>query len=339
MKLKTIFSILRSQNVFDLIRFMKDWRSLVRMHFLHAAIQSGLLDSLKSPCSKKDLIQKLNVNRPELLDAILEVGLSLKELSIRNGMYRVKGKRSLFLMGSDGDVLSAFIEANVTYYNATYRHFADRLKGAPLADYLQEFGEVIARFSRMAEPYVRHFIGDILKGKAAVRMLDIGCGTGVYLRSAFEMNPNTSGIGIDVDENVVMQARENLNHWDINDQFKVVAGDIRTPPSEISGLFDLITLNNIVYYFPVKERTNLFQSLRKLLSPDGAIAIISYFQSEGKDLAAANLNIVTSSLLDCTPLPDLNEIKSHLSEAGLQRIQATKLIPKSAFFGVVARQS
>ena len=337
MKLKTLFSIFRSQNIFDLIRFMKDWRSLVRMHFLHAAIQSGLLDSLNTPSSKTDLIQKLNVKRPELLDAILDVGLSLRELSFSNGIYRVKGKRSLFLMGSNGDVLSAFIEANVTYYNATYRHFADRLKGAPLADYLQEFGEVIARFSRMAEPYVRHFIGDILKGKTSVRMLDIGCGTGVYLRSAFEMNPNTSGIGIDVDENVVKQARENLNRWGINDQFKVVAGDIRTPPSEISGLFDLITLNNIVYYFPVKERAEFYQSLRKLLSPKGALAIISYFQSDGKDLAAANLNIVTSSLEDCTPLPDLDELKLHLSEAGFQRIYVTKLVPKSAFFGVVAR--
>ena len=337
MKLKTIFSILRSQNIFDLIRFMKDWRSLVRMHFLHAAVQSGLLDSLKAPCSRADLIQKLNVKRPELLDAILDVGLSLKELSFRNGLYRVKGKRSLFLMGGNGDILSAFIEANVTYYNATYHHFADRLKGAPLADYLQEFGEVIARFSLMAEPYVRYFIGDILKGKTSVRMLDIGCGTGVYLRSAFQMNPNASGIGIDVDENVVMQARENLNHWGITEQFKVVACDIRTPPSEISGLFDLITLNNIVYYFPVEERTDFFQSLSKLLSPEGAIAIISYFQSEGKDLAAANLNIVTSSLVDCTPLPDLDELKLHLSRAGFQRISVTKLIPKSAFFGVVAR--
>jgi len=338
MKLKTIFSILRSQNIFDLIRFMKDWRSSVRMYFLHAAIQSGLLDSLKSPCSKKELIQKLNVKRPELLDAILEVGLSLKELSFRNGLYRIKGKRSLFLNRKNGDVLSAFIEANVTYYNLTYQHFADRLKGAPLADYLREFSDVIARFSRMAEPYVLYFIGDIIKEKASVRMLDIGCGTGVYLRSAFEMNPNTSGIGIDVDENVVKQAKENLNQWGINNQFRVVTGDIRIPPSEISGLFDLITLNNIVYYFPVGERADFFQSLRKLLSPEGAIAIISYFQSGGEDLAAANLNIVTSSLKDCTPLPDLDELKLQLSQAGFQYFAATKLIPKSAFFGVVARQ-
>ena len=337
MKPKTIFSILRSQNIFDLIRFMKDWRSLVRMHFLHAAAQSGLLDCLKAPCSRAELIQKLNVKRPELLDAILEIGLALKEISFRNGLYRIKGNRSLFLMGKNGTVFSAFIEANVTYYNLTYQHFADRLKGAPLADYLREFGDVIARFSRMAEPYVRYFIGDIIKRKASVRMLDIGCGTGVYLRSAFEMNPNTSGIGIDVDENVVTQARENLKRWGINDQFKVVAGDIRTPPSEISDSFNLITLNNIVYYFPVEERVDFFQSLRKLLSPGGALAIISYFQSGGKDLAAANLNIVTSSLMDCTPLPDIDELRLHLSEAGFQRIQVTKLIPKSAFFGVLAR--
>jgi hypothetical protein len=53
-----------------LFPIMRDWQAFVRMHFIYAAHESGLLEALSTPASRDDLIQKLNVRRPEILEAL-----------------------------------------------------------------------------------------------------------------------------------------------------------------------------------------------------------------------------------------------------------------------------
>ena len=57
------------------------------------------------------MVQKLKVKRPEILDALLDVGLSVKELVYKNGSYSIKGKRSKAVIGNKGDVLVSMIQA------------------------------------------------------------------------------------------------------------------------------------------------------------------------------------------------------------------------------------
>jgi len=45
------------------------------------------LKALNQPCDRKTLIKKLEVKRPELLDALLEVGLAAKELAVKNERF------------------------------------------------------------------------------------------------------------------------------------------------------------------------------------------------------------------------------------------------------------
>ena len=336
MNLLSTIAMLCSQNPLTLIRSMRDWQSFIRLHFIYSAIESGLLESLKTPSSREELIEKLHVQRPELLEAILEVGLSLGELSYKKGLYTVKGKRSLSAMGSQGDMFVAPIQASVTYYNSVYRNFADRLQGAPLGDYLEDIGDIVARFSMIAEPFIHSFVKNEIAEKEAVRILDIGCGSGIHLRSAAKANPNICGIGIDMDINVVEQARQNIDTWSLSDKFKVIAGDIRTPPDDISGTFDLITLYNILYYFQVEERPALFRSLRSMLSQGGVIAIVSNFRGKAGDIMSANLNLATSSMVGCTPLPNLDEITAQLEESGFINVRKTRFMPGSALYGIMS---
>jgi 4-hydroxy-2,2'-bipyrrole-5-carbaldehyde O-methyltransferase len=321
----------------SLIRFIRDWRTLVRMHFLHAAVDSGLLEALRTPASRDELLQELKVKRPELLDALLDVGLALGELSRRNGCYKVKGRRARSLIGDRGDPLAALIQANVTYYNSVYRNVSDRLRGAPRGEYLEEIGDLVARVSKLAEPYVRRFVKSTVAGRQPMRILDVGCGSGVYLRAAHEANRSATGVGIDMDGAVVEQARRNLERWGMADRFEVMVSDIRELPADLSGPFDLITLYNVIYYIPVAERASLFSSLRSLLSPIGTVAIVTSTESGGRDLFAANLNLATSSMVGNTPLPELDEITAQLDDGGFTSIKITRLVPRSAFYGIHAR--
>jgi 2-polyprenyl-3-methyl-5-hydroxy-6-metoxy-1,4-benzoquinol methylase len=321
----------------NLIRVFRDWRTLVRMHFLHAAVDCGLLEALRTPASRDELLQELDVKRPELLDALLDVGLALGELSRRNGRFKLKGRRARSLVGDRGDPLAALIGANVTYYNSVYRNVSDRLRGAPSGDYLEEVGDLVARVSKLAEPYVRRFVKSTVAGRQPMRILDVGCGSGGYLRTAHEANPSATGIGIDMDGAVVEGARRNLERWGMADRFEVMVADIREQRADLAGPFDLITLYNVIYYIPVAERASLFASLRSLLSPGGTVAIVTSTQSRGRDLFAANLNLATSSMLGNTPLPELDDIMAQLEEGGFSSIETTRLVPRSKFYGIRAK--
>jgi hypothetical protein len=81
------------------------------------------------------------------------------------------------------------------------------------------------------------------------------------------------------------------------------------------------------------------KDLNKLLSPNGILILVMNFHSKGKDISAANLNVVNNSLKGLNPLPDLDETKSLLELSGLTEIEIHQFIPGSMFFGIVAHKS
>ena len=336
MNFKYLVTVLRTMKIPGLFQIMRDWQAFVRMHFIFAALESGLLEALSAPSTRDDLIEILNVKRPEILEALLDVGLSAKELVFKNGSYSIKGKRSKAVLGKEGDLLAAMIQANVTYYSSVYRNAADRMRGAPLGDDLEKIGDVVARFSKIAEPLFRNFTSVIVSKKKSLTVLDVGCGSGVFLQSIFQANSNATGIGIDIDAAVVGQAKQNIENWGLSDKFTIIAGDICSPPDGIGGTFDLITMYNVLHYFTSEKRIELLQTICSMLSPDGKLAIATFLQSKGKDLGAANLHMVNSSLKGLAPLPDLNKMTAELMQSGLNRINTQRLIPGSTFYGIVA---
>ena len=336
MNIKYLISVWRTARIPGLWPVMRDWLPFLRMHFLYAALESGLLQALQTGATRQALIDKLDVQRPDLLDALLDMGLALQELCLRNAVFSLKGKRSKVLATSHGDALAAVIQANVTYYNAAYRHIADRMRGAALGDDLDEIGETVARFSKIGEPILYRFIKSLVSASGPFRILDVGCGSGFVLKTAWQANAKASGIGIDSDAKVAAQARANLDQWGLQDRFNIIAGDIRSQTDAQQGGFDLITAFNLIYYIPLGERSEFFSLLRSLLSPNGRFALVNNFQSKGIDAAAANLNIVNCSLNNLTALPDLEAIKAQLAGCGFENIQSTRFIPRSEFYGITA---
>ena len=318
---------------------MKDWQAFIRMHFIYAAYQSGLLQALDVPHTREELIKELDVKRPELFAALLDVGLASKELALNNDLFHIRGKRSKAIVGSNGDMLAAMIQASVTYYSDAYRNATDRIHGCELGDDLVKIGDLVARFSRISEPIIKDFIAGIVRRKNTLRILDIGCGSGVLLKNAFDTNPLVSGVGLDIDEAVVQQARQNISTWGLSDRFKILCGDARIVSKETTDSFDIITLCNLLYYFEETERLGLLQTLREMLSPQGVLAVAMGFHSRGKDIGTANLNLANSSLKGVTPLPELEEMTSLLKQCGFSTIEIHRFMPRSTFYGIVAQNS
>ncbi len=319
-----------------LFPIIKDWEALIRIHFLFAAYESGLLKELKHPCEKQSLIEKLHVKRLELLDALLEVGLATKELGKKNQRFFIKGKRAKAIMNSEGDMLAALIQANITYYSDAYRLAPRRLKGSELGDDLDSIGDLVARFSRIGEPILKNFLSAIVAGRHPMRVLDVGCGSGVFLQSIHSANGSAAGFGLDIDAAAVRQAKDNILQWGLQDSFSIHQGDIRCLPEEVAGPFDLITLFNILYYFEEEDRADLLRKLRTMLAPRGVLAVAMNCHSQGADVGAANLNMVNCSLKGLTPLPSREQIISLLKRCAFQEVDTHRFIPGSTYYGFVA---
>ena len=332
---QAVVTALRQPNVLALARLLGDANAYLRVQFFSAALRSGLLAVLRTPAAQDELAQRLGVKRPELLDALLEMGVALKELSKRSGTYRVSGRRSRALLdGESGDALAAIIEEITGYHASVYQLLPERLRGAPDGDYLSETGELIARSSRAFEPFVANFVRSIAATGRPMRMLEVGCGSGAYLRHAAEANPQLTGVGIDLDESVVQQARANLGEWGGGDRFHLLVADARQPPAELDGPFDLITLYNNIYYFTPEERPPLLRRFRSWLAPGGSLVLVTVMRSSTP--AAADLDLALRCTQGCTGLPALDEVRAVLKESGFASVRTVKLMPGEAFFGLVA---
>jgi SAM-dependent methyltransferase len=303
------------------------------------APQCGALEALRTPRTRQELAEALHIQRLDLLEALLDLGVSVGELRLHDGCYSIAGSRSRLLVGGNRDGFAALIEALHTYYNSVYRELPGRLAGQPNGNHLEHIGELVARVSRISEPFMRNFVRRAVAGAGRRRILEVGCGSGAHLRTAAEANPALCGVGLEIDPAVVKQAQSNLEQWGLRSRFLVLEGDIRRPPAELAGPFDVITLYNLVYYFPPEERSGLLASLRPLLAAGGVVAIVTIAQSKGTDAIAANLDVATRSMVGCWPLPDVDELQGQLREAGFSSIGTSRLMPGAAYFGIAAALS
>ena len=334
MSLHNLLTLLRTPHLKTLVQLRSDLHAFLRFNFLYAAFESGLLHALRMPASKADLESRLGIQRPELFESLLDMGVALGELGNGNGVYWLKGQRAQVIAASDGDPYAAYLQESVMLYGSLYRHLPERLKGAPLDDYLASAGDLVARSSRIVEPLVADFVKRVVSTHAPLRMLEIGCGSGIYVRHAAEANPQLTGLAMDMLPEVAEQARQNLAGWGLRERFQTIVGDIRQPPAGVVGPFDLITLYNNIYYFTREERTRLFQMLRTQLQDGGGLALVSILR--GNDIDSVNFDLILRSTQGCAPLPTLDQLVEQLRANGFRKIKSEQLAPGESFYGVLA---
>lgn len=312
-----------------------DARVLTRISFLGAAERIGLLEKLRSPITVEALATGLEVSDSGLLKALLDVGAAVGELRKRDGRYSLKGHRARALAAGGGDALRALTVELTDYHGEVFRDLPALLFGQERGRYLDEYDEVIARSSLILQPFIARFVRRVVKERHVDRLLEIGCGTGAYVRSAAEAGPRLRAVAIDVSARACALAAANFDAWGMADRCTALHADIRQPNiPALDGSFDLITLHNNVYYFSATERRSLFADLRGRLASDGRLVLTSFFA--GKTTTAAEFDLVLRSTAGCWPLPERAELSDALDSAGYRAITFHRLLATDPLFGVLA---
>jgi 4-hydroxy-2,2'-bipyrrole-5-carbaldehyde O-methyltransferase len=115
----------------------------------------------------------------------------------------------------------------------------------------------------------------------------------------------------------------------------VEEGDFRArAPGE---LFDIATLYNNIYYFPVAERVALLERIGSFLRPGGFLLLTTCCQ--GGSLGSEPLNLWGAATRGAGRLPAEGELVNQLRQAGYRAVKTKRLIPGERFVAFQAFRS
>lgn len=331
MKLKTLMALFQKGRLPLIWRLAGLLTPFYRGGFVSAAASAGLLPLLAGgplPLPQIAAGLKLGPEAHEALAAWLEVGVRLGELEAGPEGYSLRGRLARRLADPEHDSALAFLEEALTLHYDLIRRTPSLLRENRRFTLADQDGELIARSSRIMEPLVYEAIDLAVPRRGPVRLLEVGCGSGTYMKYAAQRNPQLTALGVELQPEVADAARRNLAAWQLGERVTVEAGDIRgfKPAPE----FDVVTLHNNIYYFPWESRPGLLTFLRGFLKPGGRLLITT--GCRGGSAIMALLNLWGAATQGCGRLPTPAEMVEHLKRGGFTEVQARRLYPGEAYY-------
>jgi 4-hydroxy-2,2'-bipyrrole-5-carbaldehyde O-methyltransferase len=324
MKLSTFIKLLSSGQSSLLFGLLKTGNEFYRACFISAALSRGVYDHFIDGKSSLDyLCEKMAVSNREGLRAWLELGVSLGELKRTANEYQIKGKISRALLNPVNDAFKALLEEVVSYHYIYVMDTPIMLGKQEWFPFDQMPGELVARSSRVSEPFISEAVDAVVPRQGDFQLLEVGCGSGIYIQRACTRNPELRAVGLELQERVADVARSNIQVWRLENRATIEHADVRNYAT--NQKFDLVTLHQNIYYFPVQERENLLRHLKEFLKLGGQILLTSACQGGGPGIQGLNIQVSTTEGLSPLPVPD--QLCQQLKAAGFVDVKAWCLIP------------
>jgi SAM-dependent methyltransferase len=334
MRLRTLASLIVGGQLGLLRSIDKAADDYYRVVFLAAGLRSGWLARLAHrPLSLERLATELEIAAEMRagLEAWLIVGVALGELRREPDGYAARGKLARALTDARNDAAAAMIEEMATLHRILIMQSPQRLAEGERFALAEQDAGVVARSSRLFEPFIGEAVAGVVPERGAVRLLEIGCGAGANILSAARRNEQLTALGIELQAEAAAMARKNVALWRLEQRVSIETGDIRQREPDAS--FDLATLHQNIYYFPVGERTGLLRHVRGFLKPGGRLLLTTLCQGPGATVAV--LDLWGAMTAGCGRLPERVELANQMGEAGFGAITSRSLIPGQRFYAFV----
>lgn len=122
------------------------------------------------------------------------------------------------------------------------------------------------------------FTAACLPDAPGVRILDLGCGTGLELRWYFQRNPAARVTGIDLSEAMMAVCRANYPDKELD----LICGDYFALPFG-EAVFDAAVSVESLHHFTPEEKIRLYEKLHRALKPGGCFVLTDYFALSDED--------------------------------------------------------
>ncbi|MEE1942548.1 class I SAM-dependent methyltransferase [Streptomyces sp. TRM 70361] len=303
---------------------------LYRAAFLASAAGAGILRPLATrPCDLDTLAERLEIEGGDrqLLRAWLDIGVQLGEFDRREGCYRLRSTAAKTLARADNDAVAAALEEVMRFHLPVLLDGPRMLREGRRFSLGDQDGSVIARSSLVVRSFVEEAVERTLDTTTPVHLLEIGCGSGVYVRHAARLNPRLTALAIDLQPEVADRAAKNMAAWGLAERVETRQGDLRT--LDLQPRFDLVTLHNNIYYFAPEERVEVLERARALLAPGGRLLLTT--SCRGGHIGLEVLNLWFTYADFGGPLPREDELTDQLERAGFTDVRADRIVPGEQF--------
>lgn len=306
----------------------------LRVDFISAGLQSGILEYLSQGSATSRQVSEHFGYDPAMIEGLeswLDVGVQLRELRLVNGRYSLRGRRVKTLLKPGNDPIAAFFEEFTHLNHQLVMETPERLKRGEWFTLADADAETVARTSRAGEPWLASAIAGVVPGEGEFQLVEVGCGSGVHIRTAAQINPKLRALGIELQEPAAAQARTNMAAWGLGDRVTIEVRDVLE--REGDGTADLVTLHQNIYYFPVAEQPAVLRHLGTYLAPGGKLLITTVVRDSGAGSAA--LDLWGGMTEGASRLPTPKELEDRLIAAGYSDVSVKKLGPDGMYYAAV----
>ncbi|UQA55798.1 methyltransferase [Polyangium aurulentum] len=290
---------------------------------LAAAQDAGLVHELPSgPLTAQAYAEKLGLD-PRATRLVLEVLVTL-DVASRNGDFYDASPKLRDLLAPGGVQTPAPIQklwSHVPQFLRTGEPLI-RMDASP-TQREESYRGTVSMLARMFEGIARALASKI--EKAPARVLDVGCGSGVWSLALAERFPQTHVTGLDfpaVLESFTSRAKE----LGLADRTSTIPGNMHDAPLP-SGAFDMVVIANVLRLETPDRAAALLARLAPAVAPGGALLVVDALaggtpeRERSRALYALNLSLRTQQGRVHSP----EEITGWLETAGLHGVEAIDL--------------
>jgi ubiquinone/menaquinone biosynthesis C-methylase UbiE len=137
------------------------------------------------------------------------------------------------------------------------------------------FGGGAAAMRRQALVPLRAALLQQKGGPAAARLLDLGCGSGEFMREVKRNYPRLSVTGLDLSAPYLKVAERRLAAWSRVELVEAPAEAIPAPAAS----FDIVTALYLFHELPGRVREAVAAEIRRVLKPGGTVILVDSLQS------------------------------------------------------------
>lgn len=266
--------------------------------------------------------------RPETLARLLNAGVMLKLLEIRDGSEYCLAPacRSVLLSSAGDNYLGHWIRLQDQFYSALSHLDEAILKSGPTIDpsiYLGADGERTKQYALAMHNYASlrgKELAHYLDTSSCKTLLDLGCGAGTYAFHLGARNPTLRLYLSDLPE-VLEAAKVIQPNYRTDNEVHYLPLDAAT--DEIPGSYDIILTSNMLHCFTGKVRTSLINRLYRAINPGGSLVVQAQYLKE--DRLGGRWAIYVDLNLLCTTKSGRNhtvgETRGWLERAGFTNVE------------------
>lgn len=338
MRAQTMAQLVRSGSFRRFLGIRARTGDLYRVAYLGAGLRSGIFARLAAaPMDVATLGTTLGVPTSvhDGLAAWLDMGVDLRLLARRHGRYGVRSREVRDLLRPANDPLAAFYEELAFLHHRLITETPDRLLSESRFSHADTDPELVARTSRLSEAFLAEAIRAVVPAHGPVRLFEVGCGSAAHIRTAASLNPDLTAVGLELQDAAAAGARANVLTWGLGDRVTIRTGDVRDHPAQPE--FDVVTLHQNIYYFPVESRTPLLAHLAGFLRPGGQLLVTSICRGGG--VATAGLDLWGAMTEGTGRLPEPRTFAAQLTAAGYRDVRSIRITPDGMYWAFVGTKS